>query len=226
VIYGPSGTQDPAGTAITGPNGTVPFLVVNDGPTALALTRQSDDPAFARYRENARWDLGGVTFLTLHVPGSNNGLGRTPQGDAEWAERNTANLAWLRAGFAHATANGSRAVMILQQANMFSAILPIADPPKTPSGFSDLLAELERQAVAFARPVVLVHGDSHYFRVDKPLSPLRVRGKPPVTALENFTRVETFGSPYSHWVHVSVEADDPNVFTFRQRLVTPNVKPR
>ena len=196
------------------------------GQRALPLARQSDDPAFARYRENVRWDLGGVTFLTLHVPGSNNGRGRAADGDAEWAERNQANLAWMRQGFAHARTAGSRAVMILQQANIFSEITPIADPPKHPSGYTDLLGELERQTVAFGKPVVLVHGDSHYFRVDKPLSPLRVRGRPPVTALENFTRVETFGSPYSHWVHVTVDAGDPSVFTFRPRIVGANVKPR
>ncbi len=30
--------------------------------------------------------FGGVTFVTLHIPGSNNGLGRTPEGDAEYAD--------------------------------------------------------------------------------------------------------------------------------------------
>jgi len=35
--------------------------------------------------------------------------------------------------------------------------------------------------------VAYVHGDSHYFRVDKPF--LDAKGR----RLENFTRVETFG---------------------------------
>ena len=56
------------------------------GQRTFSLTRQSQgaDPTFAKYRENVRWDLGGVTFVTLHVTGSNNGLGRTPEGDAEY----------------------------------------------------------------------------------------------------------------------------------------------
>ena len=194
------------------------------GQRTFALARQSADPAFARYRENVRWDRGGVTFLTVHVPGSNNGLGRTPEGDAEYAERNTANLAWVQQGFAHATAAGSRAVMILQQANVFPDLPPFPpDPPRPVSGFADIRAQFEKEARAFGKPVVLVHGDSHYFRIDKPLSPRRERGKPAVPALENFTRVETFGSPYHHWVHVTVDANDPNVFTFRPRIIPANV---
>jgi hypothetical protein len=65
---------------------------------------------------------------------------------------------------------------------------------------------------------VLVHGDSHYFRVDKPF----MRRPPQPPTVENFTRVEGFGSPYHHWVEVKVSADDPNVFAFHQRLVPAN----
>ncbi len=191
------------------------------GQRRFALTRQSQgaDPAFAKYRENVRWDAAGVTFLTLHIPGSNNGLGRTPAGDAEYAERNKANLAWLQQGFAHAKASNSRAVMVLQQANLFPEFSPYpADKPPKLSGYTEIREQLRAEALAFGKPVALVHGDSHFFRIDKPLSPLRERGKPIITGLENFTRVETFGSPYSHWVHVTVDANDPNVVSFRQRV--------
>ena len=85
-------------------------------------------------------------------------------------------------------------------------------------GFNDLLALLERETIAFARPVVLVHGDTHYFRIDKPLvSSVSHR------RLENFTRVETFGNPDSHWVRATVDPRDPQVFTFRQQIVEKNL---
>jgi hypothetical protein len=198
------------------------------GQRTFALTRQSQGPdaAFAKYRENVRWDMGGVTFLTLHVTGSNNGLGRTPEGDAEYAERTRANVAWQRQGFDHARASHSRAIMILQQANPFPEFPPFPGTPQNPSGYADLRLNLQNEAAAFGKPVVLVHGDSHFFRIDKPLSPRPVRGTVVTPALENFTRVETFGSPYHHWVHVTVDASDPNVFTFRPRLVAANVTPR
>ena len=37
------------------------------------------------------------------------------------------------------------------------------------TGFNDFLAALEAETIAFGGPVVLVHGDSHYFRIDKPM---------------------------------------------------------
>lgn len=191
------------------------------GQRTIPLVRQSADPAAATYRENVRWEIGGVTFITLHVTGSNNGLGRTAAGDAEFEERTAANLAWLQAGFAHASATGSRAIMIIQQANMFPEMPPFpgggAKPPR--SGFTELRAALAREAVAFGKPVVLVNGDSHYFRIDKPFMRLRTPEEP---AIENFTRLETFGAPHHHWVQVTVDPGDPDVFAFRQRLVPEN----
>jgi hypothetical protein len=50
-----------------------------------------------------------------------------------------------------------------------------------PDGFHDFLIALRDQVVAFSRPVAYVHGDSHYFRVDKPF--LNAKGQ----RLENFT---------------------------------------
>jgi hypothetical protein len=37
------------------------------------------------------------------------------------------------------------------------------------TGFNDFVAALEAETLAYGKPVVLVHGDSHYFRIDKPL---------------------------------------------------------
>jgi hypothetical protein len=49
------------------------------------------------------------------------------------------------------------------------------------------LVELRNLMIAFKKPVVLVHGDSQYFRIDKPLVDSQGR------RLKNFTRLETFG---------------------------------
>jgi hypothetical protein len=71
----------------------------------------------------------------------------------------------------------------------------------------------------------LVHGDSHFFRIDKPLPP-RVPGAPVLPSLENFTRVETFGTPNHHWLQVTVDPNNPNVFSFQQRIVPANTRKR
>ena len=49
--------------------------------------------------------------------------------------------------------------------------------------------------MAFGKPVVYVHGDSHLFRVDESLVVSRS-----LRIIENFTRVEIFGCPYSPWL--------------------------
>ena len=55
------------------------------GQRTIPLIRQSQssDCILQTYRENVRWTAGGVTFVTLDVPGNNNGLGRAPDGNAE-----------------------------------------------------------------------------------------------------------------------------------------------
>ena len=193
------------------------------GKRTIPLLRQSQAAEFARYRENVRWDQGGVTFVTLHVTGSNDGLGRSPEGDAEHAERNKANMAWLRQAFAHAKANNSRAVMVLQQANMFPEFPPFPGKPGNPSAFTGLRTLLEQESAAFQKPVILVNGDSHYFRIDNPFRKNAPPGERPPPSLENFLRVETFGTPNHHWLHVTVDPNDPNVFVFRPRIVAANV---
>ncbi len=184
------------------------------GQQKLPLVRESTDPRFAEYRENARWDYGGVTFLTLNIQGSNDNRGTGPNHDeVEWSQRTAANLAWLQQGFAHARESGNRAIMIVMQAD------PLFERPRElRTGFNDFIDALENETVAFPGQVVLVHGDTHYFRIDKPLVS-SVSGH----RLENFTRVETFGQPDHHWVHVTVDDADPNVFTFRQRIVQRNL---
>ena len=75
---------------------------------------------------------------------------------------------------------------------------------------------LVHESLAFAGPVVLAVGDTHIFRVDKPL--YQADG----TLVENFTRVETFGSPDVHWVRVTVDPREREVFSFHQEIIPTN----
>ena len=61
--------------------------------------------------------MDGVTFVTLHIVGSNDNFGRTPEMDAEHRERKAANIAWLRNAFSEAKASNSRGLALLTQAN-------------------------------------------------------------------------------------------------------------
>lgn len=179
------------------------------GQKTLTLKRQSDDARFAAFRENVRWTMGGVMFAGVNAPGDDNHFG-TP----EFGLRNAANIAWIREAFELAARDGSRAVMIIMQANPH---FDLVSTNRSRLGFNEMLKVIERETLAFKKPVVLVHGDSHYFRIDQPLMGTKSKRR-----IENFTRVETFGNPDVHWIRVSVAENDPNVFRFYPQYVQKN----
>ena len=183
--------------------------------------------------ENRRWTYKGVTYATLNVQGSCNNLCDTDPDPVEYAARNAADIAWLQQTFAEANASGSGAVMLISQADPgFDATDSTRSPVRNaktlvetdgqPDGFHDFLVVLRDQTIAFRRPVAYVHGDSHYFRVDKPF--LDAQGR----RLENFTRVETFGNNQGngnndvHWVKALVDPSSRDVFAFQAQIVPAN----
>ena len=206
--------------------------------SALCLGERPDHSRFPEpCAENRRWTYGRVTYATINVTGTCNNLcgdGADPQ---EFAARNLANIAWLRETFNVAEEANSVAVMIIVQANPgFDAAdgtrtirrnpnSLAQDPTITdPDGFVDFLSALRAEVIAFRRPVAFVHGDSHYFRVDRPL--LNAQG----VRLENFTRVETFGdnaTPITltndvQWVKVLVDPNSREVFAYQAQIVPGN----
>ena len=183
--------------------------------------------------ENRRWTLGGVTYATLNVSGSCNNLCDTAPDPAEWQARNQANIAWVRETFDEAAARRSAAVMLLTQANpgwdLSDGTRANVRDPRTlaqtdglPDGFVEFLSALREEVIAFRKPVAYVHGDSHYFRVDKPF--LDSSGR----RLENFTRVETFGNNPAngnndvHWIKVLVNVRSRDVFAYQPQIVPGN----
>lgn len=189
--------------------------------------------------ENRRWTVGGVTFATLNVQGSCNNLCGVASDAVEWAARNAANIQWVKDTFASARARRSVAVMFISQADpAFDDTPGLADDtrnPKTlaqddgqPDGFVDFLLALRAEVIAFKKPVAYVHGDSHYFRVDKPL--LDANG----VRVSNFTRVETFGdhAVSGHpewddndvqWLKVYVNPKSREVFSYQPQIVPANL---
>jgi len=91
-----------------------------------------------------------------------------------------------------------------------------------PDGYKDLLVALRDGTIAFGKPVALVHGDSHYFRIDKPL--LTSTGR----RVQNFTRVETFGDHPENddndvqWLRVDVNPRTRGVFSYQPQIIPEN----
>ena len=190
------------------------------GQSPLPLIRQGDAPQFSKFRENIRWRVGRIVFTGLNIPGSNNNFptairaGRTVGNIEEYTERNAANLAWMRESFALATRDDSPGLMLFIQGNPF----PFAPNDSNLKGYEEFLVALEQETLKFGKPVVLAHGDSHYFRVDHPLPRPDPDGyrRPRIV---NFTRVENFGSPDVSWVRAIVDPRDPKLFSFKPELL-------
>ena len=188
------------------------------------------------YAENVRVEKSGAMFVGLNVPGSNNNMvaddesctkksARTPEqcaaDNAEYKARDTANIEWMRQSFAMAAAAGDKGVMIVIQGDPGFDIPETEDEDESrqpgKAGYAAFLDALMAETEGFAGQVVLVHGDTHFFKIDKPL--------PDAThMLANFTRVQTFGSPNVHWLKVDVDASSRDVFTFHPMIVPANAK--
>lgn len=182
------------------------------GQRQFQLVRQSRDPAFAAYRENVRWEAGGVVFVGLNLPGSENNYDGTQRGSGpsqEFLQRSPVISLWLTQAFARARAIQAAGLMVVIQANPgFEADAA----GKAYPGYKDFLNQLRAQTLAFAGQVVLVHGDSHQLQINQPL-----RNPTTQEVIANFTRVETYGSPWMGWIKTTVNARTPKVFHFEAR---------
>jgi hypothetical protein len=197
------------------------------GQKTLTLTRQ------AGYPENVRWSYGPVVFVGLNVQGSNDnypysdtetGAGvpvRSPeeilrQRNEEIA-RKAADLHWLDEAFAAARQSGAKGVLIDWQADPNFNNENHLTNPHDYDAFADYINALRTETEGFNGQVALVHGDGHYFKIDKPLNRSSGGG-----VLGNFTRVETFGARNTHWVSATIDPSDPNLFVFEPRIVNAN----
>lgn len=82
-------------------------------------------------------------------------------------------------------------------------------------GYTNFLNTLVSETQSFSGQVVLVHGDTHYFKIDKPLINQ-------AQMIPNLTRLETFGSPNIHWVRADIDPRSSHVFTFVPMYVPGN----
>ena len=136
---------------------------------------------------------------------------------AEEVARKAADIAWLKEGFAYAKQVHAAGVMVVFQADLnFNNEQHLADT-RSYDAFPDYIAALQAATLAFPGQVVLVHGDSHYFKLDKPMN----TDKGGIVG--NFTRLETFGSRNTHWVKATIDVRNPNLFTFEPQIVPANV---
>jgi hypothetical protein len=189
----------------------------------MAVESQGGSDEFGEFVENVMWVHGDVVFSTVHLIG----LFRPPRDQAIADRRMDAALAWIARAFDVANDRDARGILIATQADpwLVSGLPLVMDMLACPQclaptrGLERLYTALADHTIAFGRPVVLAVGDSHVFRVDKPL-----RSAESGLMIENFTRVETFGHPDVHWIRVTVDPEEPELFSFHQQIVEANVR--
>ena len=138
-----------------------------DAP-GLALERQPG------HCENARWRAGGMDFVALAVPGGADGPGVSL--DAAYA--------WLDQSLARAARDRAVQVVVFLHAD------PRFERQQGNDGYARLRNTLAAQARRFDGRLVLVHGDTHWYRDDEPRPGLR--------------RIEPWGSPFVSWLRFEV----------------------
>jgi hypothetical protein len=194
----------------------------------------------AKYPELQMFSYKGITYIYPHVPGSaNNAAVATPTyktyndlavdgNDAEYKARDAANVAWINKGFAKAAADGSVGVIVVVQANMdWEGYARDAASPNNEftAAFANTKQALLTNTLKFKKPVLLQNGDEHWYQVDMPMNETagKLVEKDKGSLVENFTRVQTFGSGFNHWVELIIDPRAENLWTFKVHIVKENL---
>lgn len=169
------------------------------GQNPMPLLQQDGE-----YRENARWSQNGVVFVTLHMPGGNNGVYPDRYAFEEFERRNAANLEWLAAAYAAVREEEARGLVV-----MFHGNPTWDDIYWRAQAYRDFKSMLSREGAELGVPILAIHGDTHVFTVDKPLAFEDGR-----TRADHVTRLEVFGSPERGYVMVTADTRNPELFSF------------
>ena len=185
------------------------------GNVKLKLQRQADVmPQFSAYVENSMWAKSNFLFVNVHIPGSNNNLGRDEASNQEYALRNAANLAWINQAFRVAKEKKYSGIIFAFQADIFYSP-DLATSPS--SGFKDTITLLQEQSEKLPVPILLIHGDSHQLKIDQPLFNQQKK------LIENVYRLEVMGAQQVQAVEIQVNARNSSPFSFRPLIVPQNL---
>lgn len=191
-------------------------------PVTLPIVSQRDSDSYRDFVENVYWMDSQVMFATVHLVG----MTGTEGGVGLHRDTEDAAMAWLETVFDAAIEADAKGVFVAMQADMYPFsgephwLLEVcgtcADVRPYYERFHQALLEQSRR---FNRPIMLAMGDTHIFRVDKPLYD---GGQ----LVEHVTRVEGFGEDQVHWVRIEVYPDSSDVFSVRQEVIAENIEKR
>ena len=194
----------------------------------------------AIYPELQMFSFKGITYIYPHVPGSANNAAVTQPtfktyndtakdgDDVEYKARDAANVAWINKGFTKAVTDRSVGVIVVVQANMdWEGYARDAASPnnENTAAFANVKQALLTNTLKFKKPVLLQNGDEHWYQVDMPMNETagKLVEKDKGSLVENFTRVQTFGSGFNHWVELIIDPRAENLWTFKVHVIKENL---
>jgi hypothetical protein len=184
------------------------------GEAKIQLERQAERmPQFSLFVENSLWTKGNFLFISLHIPGSNNNLGRNDESDREYQKRNEANLAWINHAFNLAKEKKYNGLVFAFQADLFHSPEMATS---SSSGYKDTISAFRNHAENLMIPILLIHGDSHQLKIDQPLKSSKNQ------LLEHVYRLEVMGANQVQAVEVSINSKESSPFNFRPLVVPEN----
>jgi hypothetical protein len=188
------------------------------------LFSQAAMPGYETLPENQAWVQARTVFATLHVVGSRNNLAPWFGDDTsdalvddpvrrlaevEVEERTQAALDWIDGAFALAEFPNTRGVVLFMQADSW--------PGNASDGFGAILARIAGRSAAFGKPVLVVQGDSHVYRVDQPLvAGDAIHGI--TIAVPNLTRLVVQGETTSEWLKLTVDPTAAELFSWQRMM--------
>lgn len=161
------------------------------GSTPFPVRQQTEHP----FPEHLMWQQGSTLFISLNLPGSNNDL-RNP---VALRQREKAIDAWL---------SEAEKLFEIPEATPTETVVAIQGNPIDGSGagkkdgYAVFMQRLVNYINTTQRPVLLVHGDTHRFKWDRP-SLKQYKGTVQTDTL--FYRAEGWGHPFINaWVKIKV----------------------
>lgn len=166
-----------------------------------------DFPTDAEYVENVMLERSKVMFVTLNIPGGSNNdddiwfgaAAKTGEQIQEVSQRTAAVLRWIDTAFDKAISNNDAALVIMEQGDMWDRDGE-ADASHI-SNYKVFIDKIAERTSSFAKPVLLINGDSHYYRSDNPLK----QGQP--CYMEQLASGGSIGSCSSSSVNISDDGD-------------------
>ena len=186
---------------------------------ALPLVSQGGSGPFGDFVENVYWQDAGVVFAAVHLIGISGKEG----GIDLHNDIQDAAIEWLDRVFEKASASNAVGVFLATQADIYpfsgerdwlAAECPACVGVR--KYYENFHKALLRHTREFEKPILFAVGDTHVFRVDKPL----YDGD---DLVEHFTRVEGFGADNIHWVRIVVRPETSQVFEIHQEIIPENI---